>query len=152
MGLRLSRRPHRQVPQRLTCRLGDYREVKGVGEWNHAGRNTGAAQYGEVALYKGLQRPAVAGSGVDHAAGRQRIEGQRGGGCRFEVGVDIQHYIGGIASVNADSAVRSCRHNRRIRLDAAIQRVHGGNHGLGLSRRPHYQISQVSVMRNHGDI
>ena len=75
----------------------------------------------------------------------ERVEGQRGAIAGGEVAVDIKHDVGGAGDVRADRAIRSAGGNdRRIGLQASIERIQRRNDGLTFTRRPDGEITQRS--------
>ena len=66
--------------------------------------------------------PAVT-AGVHDPAGRHRRTATAPCGHRREIPVDVDHQIGGIAGEHVDRAVRSRRHDGRIRRDRPCESV-----------------------------
>src|SRR5664279_1640230 len=124
-----------------------------------AGRNVAGSgvKYGEGAFLPASQvrRSQARGEGVlarvGHAARRQGIEGQRGTRDRGEVAIDVEDHIRRVRGVHADVSAGARRHDGRVGLDAAIQRVQRRNRRLRLSRGPYRQVAQISL-RNDSDV
>src|SRR5664280_617648 len=151
-------RPHLQITQRIPqCWVRYGGEIERVGLRVDAGGYAGARQHREIALYQARQvrRTQARGKGgvarVGHTAGRQRIEGQRGARYRREVAVDVEDYVGRVGDVYANRALITGGHDGGGGLDAAVERVHGGDNGLGLPGWVHGEVTQRSSW-NHRNV
>src|ERR1035441_688518 len=109
---------------------GEVQRIGGGAGWDVTGSGV---EYREGAFLTAGQvgRPEslgiVAIACVGDPTGWQRIEGQRGTRYRCEVAVDVEDYVGRVGDVNADGSVGTRRHDGGVGLNAAIQRVQGGD-------------------------
>src|SRR5271157_594549 len=71
---------------------------------------------------------------------------------RHKVTSDINHDVGRVSSVKADSPRCATAYDHRIGFGPAIERVHGGHHRPGSTRRVDRQVAQIVAGRNDRDV